>query len=112
MPKLSSRLSASDPLGGPGRSHIGVVGNAIEGTGHKGLIYLRNEGNNAGGSNERLYDGMSGSANYTTAYPGVIDDEQKQEYSDIALPLHHIRVREDVRVDTSSRSEALAHGIA
>ena len=112
MPKLFSRLSASEPLGGPRGSHIGAVGNPIEETGHRGFTQLQSDDKNTGDSSERLYDGMGGAAHYTTAYPGNIDGDQKQEDPENGIPLRQIHVRDDVHVDSLSGFKALKQAVA
>ena len=97
LPNLFGTLRKSEPLGGPAGAHIGVLGNPIERNRHTDFTQLESGRNGTAGSNERLFDGMGGTVHYTNAYPGQIGD-QKEADVEGEIPLHQIRVRDDVYV--------------
>ncbi len=88
LPNLFGTLRKSEPLGGPAGAHIGALGNPIEENRHTGFMQLESGRRGTTGSNERLFEGPSG-IHYTNAYPG---------HEEGAIPLHQIRVRDDIHV--------------
>ena len=99
LPNWIATLRHSDPLQGPGGSHIGPLGNPIEENKHKGFVQLQSGRSDAESSNERLFDGGNRATHYTTAYPGHHDRDLKAEDPERGIPLDQIHVRDDIHVN-------------
>ena len=74
----------------------------MDGSKDRGFVPLGGKSRGTDNSLERLYTGPGEAASYTSAFPVSQDLEQRPNSED-SIPLHEIRVRDEVRVERGER---------